>query len=82
MDLLTQIAKEYGLFVALVAYILWFFDKLLKTNREENAVREARYILVIDKLSDSFSELTKEVEAIKNMMQKDHEEIKRKVVSR
>lgn len=82
MDIITQIAKEYGLFVALVAYILWFFDKLIKTSREENAVREARYIAVIDKLSDSFSELTKEVEAIKTMMQNDHEEIKKKVATK
>lgn len=78
MDFLSQVAKDYGLFAALVAYILWFFDKLIKTNREENTAREARYIGVIDKLSDSFSELTKEVEAIKSMMERDHEVLKKK----
>lgn len=84
MELFTTIAKEYGLFVALVAYILWFFDKLLKENRREikenrneNAKREARYIDVIDKLSDSFSELAFEVQQIKVMMQRDHDEIKK-----
>lgn len=82
MDILPQIAKDYGLFVALVAYILWFFDKLLKTNRQENAEREARYINVIDKLSDSFAELTKEVEAIKTMMANDHDPDIKKVVKR
>lgn len=61
-----DIAKDYGLFVALVAYILWFFDKLLKTTRADNANRESRYISVIDKLSDSFQELKRDVEAIKN----------------
>lgn len=77
MDIFTQIAKEYGLFVALVAYILWFFDKLLKTNRAENAERETRYINVIDKLTDSFVQLAKEVEAIKQMMikQQEHERV-------
>lgn len=79
MDFLSKVAADYGLFVALVTYILWFFDKLLKQNRSENSVREARYISVIDKLSDSFSKLTTEVEAIKAMMQRDHDEIKKKV---
>lgn len=86
MELITQIAKEYGLFVALVAYILWFFDKLLKENRKElkenraeNTKREVRYIDVIDKLSQSFSELALEVQHIKVMMQRDHDEIKKKV---
>lgn len=79
MDFLSKVAADYGLFVALVTYILWFFDKLLKQNRSENSTREARYISVIDKLSDSFSKLTTEVEAIKAMMQRDHDEIKKKV---
>lgn len=78
MEIFTQIAKDYGLFVALVAYILWFFDRLLKNNKEEmrvfraeNVAREARYISVIDKLSDSFVDLTTEVAAIKVMMEHD-----------
>lgn len=73
-----QIAKQYGLFAALVVYILWFFDRLLKSNKEEmrvfraeNVAREARYISVIDKLSDSFVDLTTEVAAIKVMMEHD-----------
>lgn len=81
MDIFTQIAKEYGLFVALVAWILWFFDKLLKTNRAENAERESRYIAVIDKLSDSFAQLSTDVESIKLIMQRDHEEFKKQKVN-
>lgn len=81
LEIFTQIAKEYGLFVALVVYILWFFDKLLREKSKENTDRETRYISVIDKLSDSFTNLTKEVEAIKNMMLHD-EEIKKKVANR
>lgn len=79
VEFLSKVAADYGLFVALVVYILWFFDKLLKQNRSENSEREARYISVIDKLSDSFSKLTTEVEAIKAMMQRDHDDIKKKV---
>lgn len=41
MEWLQQIAKEYGLFTALVAYVLW-----------DSRQREIRYIKVIDTLSD------------------------------
>lgn len=54
MDWLIQIAKEYGLFVALVVYVIW-----------ENRNRELRYISIIDKLSKSFTELKKDVAEIK-----------------
>jgi hypothetical protein len=41
MDWLAEIGKEYGLFVALVVYVLW-----------ANQKREERYIEIINNLSD------------------------------
>lgn len=41
MDWLVNIAQEYGLFVALVIYVLY-----------ENKRREERYIQIIETLSD------------------------------
>lgn len=71
VEVLSNIAKEYGLFVAAVVYILWFFDKLLKERRADNAEREARYIAVIDKLSEAFQGLKKEVEMIRHQIDRD-----------
>ena len=55
MDLLLQIAEQYGLFVALVIYVLW-----------QNQRREERYIGVIEKLSRSFDQLKRDVADIKD----------------
>jgi hypothetical protein len=52
MDWLTEIGKEYGLFVALVVYVLW-----------ENQKREERYIQIIDSLSE---EIKGDLAIIKN----------------
>ena len=52
MDWLLQIAQEYGLFVALVIYVLW-----------ENKRREERYIAIIDTLSE---EIKGDLAIIKN----------------
>lgn len=52
MDWLFEIAKEYGLFVALVAWVLY-------TNRE----RELRYIAVIKTLSEEVKERLAKIEA-------------------
>jgi hypothetical protein len=41
MDWIVEIGKEYGLFVALVVYVLW-----------ANQKREERYIQIIDTLSE------------------------------
>ena len=41
MEWLVEIGKEYGLFVALVVYVLW-----------ANQKREERYIEIINNLSD------------------------------
>lgn len=57
MDWLLQIGKEYGLFVMLVAYVLW-----------DGRGREARYINIIDKLSDAFEELKRDVATIKDRL--------------
>lgn len=55
MDWLMQVGKEYGLFVMLVAYVLW-----------DGRQRELRYISIIDKLSDAFEELKHDVADIRN----------------
>lgn len=52
MDWLLQIAQEYGLFVALVIYVLW-----------ENKRREERYIGIIDMLAE---EIKKDLKFIKS----------------
>jgi hypothetical protein len=53
MEILLNIAKEYGLFVALVVYVLW-------TTRE----RENRYIEVIKTLSEEVKERLAKIETI------------------
>lgn len=83
-----SVAQDYGLFVALVVYVLWFFDKIMKQTRADNAEREARirednseretrYIEVIDKLSDAFQELKKDVEVIKQTLVQDTKDRRR-----
>lgn len=52
MDWLVEIGKEYGLFVALVVYVLW-----------ANQKREERYIAIIDTLSE---EIKSDLAVIKN----------------
>ncbi len=52
MEWLVEIGKEYGLFVALVIYVLW-----------ENQKREERYIAIIDTLSE---EIKGDLAIIKN----------------
>jgi hypothetical protein len=52
MDWLIDIGKEYGLFVALVVYVLY-----------ENKRREERYIAIIDTLSE---EIKSDLAVIKN----------------
>jgi hypothetical protein len=52
MDWLLQIAQEYGLFVALVIYVLY-----------ENKKREERYIVIIDTLAE---EIKGDLAIIKN----------------
>jgi hypothetical protein len=52
VDWLAEIGKEYGLFVALVVYVLW-----------ENQKREERYIQIIDSLSE---EIKGDLAIIKN----------------
>jgi hypothetical protein len=52
VDWLIEIGKEYGLFVALVVYVLY-----------ENKRREERYIAIIDTLSE---EIKSDLAVIKN----------------
>jgi hypothetical protein len=55
MEFLLQIAQDYGLFVALVVYVL-----IMNQRREE------RYIGVIEKLSKSFESIKRDISDIKN----------------
>jgi hypothetical protein len=57
MDILMKIAEQYGLFVVAVVYIIW-----------DSRQREARYIEVIEKLSDSFDQIKSDVELIKKKL--------------
>lgn len=59
MEFFTQIVKDYGLFAGLVAYVLW-----------ENNRREQRYIGIIDRLANSFAEMKRDIEEIKNIIKK------------
>jgi Flp pilus assembly pilin Flp len=52
MEYLLEITKQYGLFVGLVAYVLW-------TTRE----RENRYIEVIKTLSEEVKERLTKIES-------------------
>lgn len=54
MEWLVDITKEYGLFVALVVYVLW-----------ANQKREERYIAIIDTLSE---EIKNDLAVIKNKL--------------
>lgn len=62
MDWLFKIAKEYGLFVTLVCYVLW-----------DSRGREARYISIIDELSQQIGKKLVIVE-------KDISEIKKRLI--
>ena len=63
MEVLLGIAETYGLFVALVVYVLY-----------ANQRREERYISVIEKLSKSFEQLKKDIGEIKiKIFEKDEE---------
>jgi hypothetical protein len=59
MEWLANVAKEYGLFVALVTYVLW-----------DSRQREQKYINVIEKLSDSFREIKADVTVIKQKIER------------
>lgn len=52
MDFLLQIAKEYGLFVALVAFVLW-----------DSRNREHKLIEIIHTLSDEVKERLTKIES-------------------
>lgn len=51
MDWLAQIAKEYGLFVALVVYVLW-----------ETRQREIKYLSIIETLSQEVKDRLVQIE--------------------
>ena len=67
MEFITLV-EQYGLFVALVAWILYYFQKTIAEVKQENQEREMRYISIIDKLGDSFQELKNEVTLIKKKL--------------
>lgn len=53
MDWLIQIAKDYGLFVALVVYVLW-----------DSRQRELKYLVVIQTLSEEVKDRLTKIEAV------------------
>jgi hypothetical protein len=55
VDWILEVSKEYGLFVALVVYVLW-------TNQK----REEQYIAIIDTLS---KEIKEDLATIKNKLE-------------
>lgn len=60
MEILAQIAQQYGLFVALVVYVIW-----------DSRGREHRYLGVIDNLSEKFNlveDIKEDVEEIKDFL--------------
>lgn len=58
MELLFQVAKEYGLFVALVMYVIW-----------DSRQRESRYITIIATLSEEVNERLARIESKLNIKQ-------------
>lgn len=58
MELLLQVAKEYGLFVALVVYVIW-----------DSRQRESRYIAIIATLSEEVKERLTRIESKLNIKQ-------------
>jgi hypothetical protein len=62
MEWLLEIVKQYGLFAGLVAYILWFFDTLIKDIRKESAEREGKLLAIIDTLSDEVKDRLTKIE--------------------
>lgn len=57
LGMFTTLIEKYGLFTALVCYVLY-----------DSRNREQRYISVIDKLSDAFTDIKNDVEHIKNKL--------------
>lgn len=62
MEWLMDIGKQYGPFAMLVAYILWFFDGLIKQMRKENAERETKYQMIIKSLTDDVKDRLVKIE--------------------
>jgi hypothetical protein len=61
MEVISKIAEQYGLFVALVVYVIW-----------DSRQREANYVSIINKLSDKL----KIVDFIKSDVEEMKEDIK------
>lgn len=59
MEVLSEIAKEHGLFVALVVYVLW-----------DGRNRESRLLKLVDSLSESFKNIQADVKEIKTKLWK------------
>jgi len=58
VELLLQVAKEYGLFVALVVYVIW-----------DSRQREGKYIAIIATLSEEVKERLARIESKLNIKQ-------------
>jgi Flp pilus assembly pilin Flp len=61
VEILAQIAKEYGLFVALVVWVLWTSNQREKAIMQENKQRESQYIEREEKYIGIVQTLSEEV---------------------
>jgi hypothetical protein len=82
MDLMTLL-QEYGLFVALVAFVIWDNrqreanykareDSFIQETREREQKyidREERYISIVEGLSNSYEEMQKDISQIKDKLE-------------
>jgi Flp pilus assembly pilin Flp len=58
MDIFMSLAKEYGLFVSLVAWVLWSNQK----REEKYIAREEKYIEIVQTLSEEVKERLTKIE--------------------
>jgi hypothetical protein len=82
LDILTTVAKDYGLFVALVVFYIWDNRQresklqqerdvfIAETRKREQLYidREERYIGIVESLTESFEGMQKDVSEIKNVL--------------
>jgi hypothetical protein len=82
LDVLATVAKDYGLFVALVVFYIWDNRQregklqqerdvfIAETRKREQLYidREERYIGIVESLTDSFEGMQADVSEIKNVL--------------
>ncbi|AEZ50523.1 hypothetical protein F400_gp076 [Bacillus phage BCD7] len=82
MEFLFEIAKQYGLFVALVVYVIWDSREQQKSSRQREdsylaeskaredkyIEREEKYIAVIQEMTTSIDGIQKDIASINNKL--------------